>query len=112
MRAEDQHPYDYQVILLLETLVKVMDEGNELVFASGLAQMWYMLTAKMPEPLQMHPVCLVLDTYFKMHGDLRKGLRLQTQTIVDAVGYEAHRDAMERLNAKVSLVVKELLDKL
>jgi hypothetical protein len=109
MRAEERYPYDYQVVMLLETLVKVMNEGDEELFAAGLAQMWYTLTAKMPRQLQMHPVCLVLDTYFKMHGDLRKGLRLQTQAVVDRVGYQAHTDAVERLSRKAGLIVEELL---
>lgn len=98
MRAEEKYPDDYLTLMMLGTMVRILDARDELAFAVALEEMWNRVLKVIPPEAQLTPACLTLDTYFRMHGDLRKGLAIHCDNIVKVVGYEAHRDAMERVN--------------
>lgn len=109
MRAEEEYPHDYRVILILQELIKVMEIKDETMFAMVLAALWNEVLNLIPRQQQLNPKCVVLDTYFAMQGDLRKGLRCYTGKLVDVVGYDEHRSALQRLNHQHEALVKELL---
>ena len=102
MRAEEEYRADYATVALLHALVRLIEIKSEEAFACGVEELWVRVLKLIPEQYRQTPPCLVLDTYFKTHGDLRKGLRQHEESLLRVVGYEAHRDAMLRLKNQLS----------
>jgi hypothetical protein len=104
MKADNRYDADYSVVSSLMLLLSRSDANQHEQFAGGLSSFWAVVRNSMPKELRDTPCACVLQLYFQYHGDLRKAIADCEALLVSKVGYEAHRDHMDRVRGQVGAV--------
>lgn len=104
MKADNRYDADYSVVSSLMMLLSRSDANQHEQFAEGLESCWSIVRNSMPKELRDTPCALVLQVYFQYHGDLRKAIADCEALLVSKVGYEAHREHMDRVRNQVGAV--------
>lgn len=108
MNAEEQYLSDYTLIVLVLKLAEAQEQGQHGVFSGILGQLWMNMLTTLPTEVRAQLPAVLLDAYFRNAGNMRKALAGFEECLQQAVGYTAHRSAMDRLRASPA---QELLDK-
>ena len=89
---------DYDTLGMLVFLVGLQDRNDHQLFADSMCYLWETVAATLPASSPM----LVIDAYFKRHGNLREALREHSAAVEKRAGSAAHRAEMDRIRAQLA----------